>query len=68
MDATDVLLHWLYVAVMAGSAIAILLMARKPKGVPQYKYTIHAFVVIWSGLAARCPRAGHRRGAMDPAL
>ena len=51
---------------MAGSAIAILLMARKPKGVPQYM--IHAFVVIWSGLAARRPRAGYRRGAVDPTL
>ena len=36
---------------MAASAVAILLMARNPKGVPQYKYMIHAFVVIWSGLA-----------------
>ncbi len=51
MTETDVLLHWAYVAVMALSAVAILLMARQPKGVPQYKYLIHAFVVIWSGLA-----------------
>ncbi|CAH0999569.1 hypothetical protein LEM8419_00869 [Neolewinella maritima] len=51
MDTTDVLLHWGYVAVMALSAVAILVMARNPKGVPQYKYMIHAFVVIWSGLA-----------------
>ena len=51
MDSTDVLLHWAYVAVMALSAIAILTMARTPRGVPQYKYMIHAFVVIWSGLA-----------------
>lgn len=36
---------------MALSAVAILVMARNPKGVPQYKYMIHAFVVIWSGLA-----------------
>ncbi len=51
MTSTDVILHWSYVAVMALSAVAILSMARKPKGVPQYKYLIHAFVVIWSGLA-----------------
>ena len=51
MSETDVLLHWGYVAVMALSAAAILFMARAPKGVPQYKYLIHAFVVIWSGLA-----------------
>jgi bacteriorhodopsin len=51
MDSTDVLLHWFYVAVMALSGVAILMMARRPKGVPQYKYLIHAFVVIWSGMA-----------------
>ncbi|WP_157579127.1 bacteriorhodopsin [Spirosoma montaniterrae] len=45
------LLHWLYVAVMAGSALTFLLMSRNPKGVPQYKYLIHTFVVVWSGLA-----------------
>ncbi|PPK85422.1 bacteriorhodopsin [Neolewinella xylanilytica] len=50
MTETNILLHWAYVAVMAASAIAILSMARNPKGVPQYKYLIHAFVVIWSGL------------------
>jgi len=36
---------------MAASALAFLLMSRNPKGVPQYKYLIHTFVVIWSGLA-----------------
>ena len=51
MDTTDVLLHWAYVAVMFVSAVIILSMARKPKGVPQYKYLIHTFVVVWSGLA-----------------
>lgn len=44
-------LHWLYVAVMFGSAAALFSMSRKPKGVPEYKYTIHIFVVVWSGLA-----------------
>ncbi len=51
MSNFDVLIHWAYVAVMAASAIGILLMSRQPKGVPQYKYLIHAFMVIWSGLA-----------------
>ena len=51
MTETDVLLHWAYVAVMALSALAILTMARNPQGVPQYKYLIHTFVVVWSGLA-----------------
>lgn len=51
MSDTNVLLHWLYVAVMGLSAVGILVMARNPKGVPQYKYLIHTFVVVWSGLA-----------------
>ncbi len=51
MTATETLLHWGYVIVMAGSAVAILLMSRNPKGVPQYKYLIHTFVLVWSGLA-----------------
>ena len=50
MTATDILLHWAYVAVMAISAIVVLLMSRNPKGVPQYKYLIHVFVLVWSGL------------------
>lgn len=51
MDGNETLYHWIYVAIMAASAIGILAMARRPKGVPQFKYLIHAFVVIWSGLA-----------------
>lgn len=51
MTYLESLLHWVYVAVMAASAIAFLLMSRNPKGVPPYKYLIHTFVVIWSGLA-----------------
>ena len=50
MTETDVFLHWAYVAVMGASAAALLYMARDPKGVPQYKYLIHTFVVVWSGL------------------
>ncbi len=51
MDQTSTLLHWAYVAVMAASAVGILAMARNPKGVPQYKYLVHVFMVVWSGLA-----------------
>ncbi len=51
MTDTSVTLHWIYVAVMALSAVIIYFMSRDPKGVPQYKYMIHIFVVIWSGLA-----------------
>lgn len=51
MNTLESQLHWLYVAVMAASAIAFLSMSSNPKGVPQYKYLIHTFVVIWSGLA-----------------
>lgn len=42
---------WFYVACMAAGAIAILLMARNPKGVPHYEYAAAAFIPIWSGLA-----------------
>ncbi len=47
----DTLLHWFYVAVMATAAVTLLMMSRNPRGVPQYKYLIHTFVVVWSGLA-----------------
>lgn len=42
---------WFYVACMAAGAVAILLMARNPKGVPHYEYAAAAFIPIWSGLA-----------------
>ncbi len=51
MTESSTTLHWIYVAVMAASGLAIFLMSRNPKGVPSYKYLIHIFVVIWSGLA-----------------
>lgn len=44
-------LHWIYVAIMFGSAIAFQVLSAQPKGVPSYKYMIHMFVVVWSGLA-----------------
>ncbi|GAA4467740.1 bacteriorhodopsin [Nibrella saemangeumensis] len=51
MTEYEVTLHWLYVAVMFGSAVAFMVMSRDPKTVPQYKYLIHIMVVVWSGLA-----------------
>ncbi len=51
MTSFEQTLHWFYVALMFASAITLILMSRNPKGVPEYKYVIHIFVVIWSGLA-----------------
>lgn len=51
MSSFEVTLHWIYVAIMFGSAISFQMMARSPHGVPSYKYLIHTFVVVWSGLA-----------------
>lgn len=51
MTSSETTLHWFYVAVMFGSAIAFQLQARRPKMVPSYKYLIHTFVAVWSGLA-----------------
>lgn len=51
MNNLETTLHWVYVAVMFGSAFIFQLLNRSPKGVPHYKYLIHTFVVVWSGLA-----------------
>ena len=51
MTPTELLLHWIYVCIMFGSAIAFYILSRNDKGVPQYKYLIHLFIVVWSGLA-----------------
>jgi len=51
MDATHSLLHWGYALVMGLSALAFFSLSRNPRGVPPYKYLIHIFVVVWSGLA-----------------
>lgn len=51
MNETEVLLHWVYVAIMFGSGFAFYIMSRNRKGIPYFKYIIHIFVVIWSGLA-----------------
>jgi bacteriorhodopsin len=51
MDSLTASLHWAYVAVMFASALVFYGMSRQPQDVPQYKYVIHIFVVVWSGLA-----------------
>ena len=51
MDKTEVMLHWIYVAIMLCSGIAFYVMSKDRKGIPYYKYLIHIFVVTWSGLA-----------------
>ena len=51
MSDSLVALHWFYVAVMFGSAIAFQILNKNPRGIPHYKYLIHTFVVSWSGLA-----------------
>ena len=51
MEPFEITLHWIYVAVMFGSAAIFLILSRDGKDVPLYKYLIHTFIVIWSGLA-----------------
>lgn len=50
MTNLELTLHWVYVAIMFGSALAFQAMARDHKLVPGYKYLIHTFIVVWSGL------------------
>jgi bacteriorhodopsin len=50
MTELEVLLHWVYVAIMVGSGISFYVMSKKPRKIPYYKYTIHIFIVIWSAL------------------
>jgi bacteriorhodopsin len=51
MQSFESNLHWLYAIVMFSSALAFIIMSRRPAQVPSYKYVIHIFVVVWSGLA-----------------
>ena len=51
MSSFEITLHWIYVAIMFGSAIAFQALSQNPQKVPPYKYLIHTFVVVWSGLA-----------------
>jgi bacteriorhodopsin len=50
MDSFEVMLHWVYVAIMVISGISFYVMSQDTKGIPYYKYTIHIFIVIWSAL------------------
>jgi bacteriorhodopsin len=50
MTSLEVTLHWLYVAIMFGSALAFFAWSRQPRHVPEHKYLIHILIVIWSGL------------------
>ncbi|CAN5908207.1 bacteriorhodopsin [soil metagenome] len=51
MNETEQLLHWVYVALLTVSGVVFYLKSKDPKGIPQYKYTIHMFIVFWSALA-----------------
>ncbi len=51
MNSEFVTLHWIYVAVMAAGAIAIIYMSRNPKGVPKLDYFVTLLVPVWSGIA-----------------
>jgi bacteriorhodopsin len=50
MNETEQLLHWIYVGLLTLSGIAFYIKSNDPKGIPQYKYTIHIFIVLWSAL------------------
>ena len=45
------LLHYVYVACMAGGALLFVAWMRDPKGVPTWEYLVAAFIPVWSGLA-----------------
>ena len=51
MSNLEITLHWIYVAIMFGTAVVFQIMARDQKLIPGYKYLIHTFIVVWSGLA-----------------
>lgn len=51
MSSLEITLHWVYVTIMFGSALFFQFMARDHQLVPGYKYLIHTFIVVWSGLA-----------------
>lgn len=51
MNREEVLLHWVYVALLVISGIAFYVMSKDRRGIPYHKFTIHMFIVIWSALA-----------------
>jgi bacteriorhodopsin len=61
MQSFESTIHWLYAGVMFSSALAFIIMSRQPAKVPAYKYLIHIFVVVWSGLAYAAIALGQGR-------
>ncbi|PYZ96712.1 lactococcin [Alteribacter lacisalsi] len=51
MNETEVLLYWIYVAVMASGAITFAVWSRNRKGVSRVEYLIAFMIPTWSGLA-----------------
>ena len=51
MTQLEITLHWIYVAIMFGSAIVFSVWSRNPKHIPPHKYLLHILIVVWSGLA-----------------
>ena len=51
MKDIEIILHWIYVAIMFISAITFYLWSKDDKGIPKHKYFIHIMIVTWSGLA-----------------
>ncbi len=51
MNSEFVMLHWIYVAIMAAGAVAVAIMSRNPKGVPKIDYLIAFLIPTWSGIA-----------------
>ena len=51
MTQFEITLHWIYVAIMFGSAIFFFVWSRDPKHIPPHKYLLHILIVVWSGLA-----------------
>jgi bacteriorhodopsin len=50
MSEFEILLHWVYVLVMFGSALLFAAWSRNPKQIPMHKYLLHIMIVVWSGL------------------
>jgi len=53
------LIHWVYVALMAGGALLFFAWMRDPRGVPMAEYTVAALIPIWSGVAYTAMAMGY---------
>ena len=49
--AYEALLHWIYVAAMAGGAAVFAAWLLNPKGVPRAEYVVALIIPIWSAIA-----------------